>query len=104
LRGEFFADPATLLEFKRIQAMADALAPVVPPNTVAYGKGGSIDWAGFHCLCLPGQMVVAEVPITFCLTVNWTGPDDGVAGVFQAYKDAVAGVLEAAAEAVRDRG
>ena len=103
LRGDFFTDPATLVEFKRIQAMADALAHMVPPNTVAYGKGGNIDWAGFHCLCLAGQMVVAEVPITFCLTANWSGPDDGVAGVFQAYKDAVADVLKAAAEALRER-
>jgi len=103
LRGDFFSDPATLVEFKRIQGMADALAQVMPPNTVAYGKGGNIDWAGFHCLCLAGQMVVAEVPITFCLSANWSGPDDGVAGVFQAYKDAVADVLKAAAEAVRER-
>jgi hypothetical protein len=33
----------------RIQAMADALVHVVPPETVAYGKGGSIDWQGFYC-------------------------------------------------------
>src|SRR4051794_26526209 len=32
LRGDFFTDPGTLMEFKRIQAMADALAHVVPPN------------------------------------------------------------------------
>src|SRR4051812_8626334 len=89
LRGDFFQDPATLVEFKRIQAMADAISSVVPPDTVAYAKGGSLDWEGFHCFCLPGQMIVAEVPVTFCFTVNWTGPDEGVAGVFQAYKAAV---------------
>jgi beta-lactamase class A len=74
LRGAFFKKPGTLVEFKRIQAMADALPHVVPPDTVAYGKGGSIDWQGFHCFCLPGQMIVGKVPVTFCFTINWTGP------------------------------
>ena len=41
--------PDTLVEFKRIQAMATALSAVVPADTVAYGKGGSIDWMNFHC-------------------------------------------------------
>ena len=49
-------------------------------------------------------MIVAEVPVTFCFTVNWTGPDDGVAGVFQAYKAAVGDVLKEAAQAVREGG
>ena len=100
LRGSFFKQPETLLEFKRIQAMADSLAYVVPPDTLAYGKGGSIDWNNFHCFSLAGQMIVAKVPVTFCFTVNWTGPDDGVGKVFGAYKDAVAGVLEEAAKTV----
>ena len=46
----------------------------MPPETVAYGKGGSIDWDDFHCICIAGQMIVAGVPITFCVTINWTGP------------------------------
>jgi hypothetical protein len=46
---------------------------VAPPDTVAL-KGGSIDWQGFHCLSLAGQMMVKNAPITFCMTVNWTGP------------------------------
>lgn len=102
LRGDFFKDPATLVEFKRIQAMADAIPQVVPPNTVAYAKGGSIDWEGFHCFCLPGQMAVGSVPITFCFTVNWTGPNEGVAGVLQFFKAAVADVLKEAAQAVSE--
>jgi beta-lactamase class A len=74
LDGAFFQKPETLVEFKRIQAMGDALVKVVPPETVAYGKGGSIDWDDFHCICIAGQMIVAGVPITFCATINWTGP------------------------------
>ena len=80
--------------------MADAIAHVVPANTVAYAKGGSIDWEGFHCLCLPGQMVVGAVPVTFCFTINWTGPNDGVPVIFESYRSAVAGVLQEAARVV----
>jgi beta-lactamase class A len=93
LAGAFFQKPGTLVEFKRIQAMADALVHVVPPDTVAYGKGGSIDWQGFHCFCLPGQMIVGKVPVTFCFTINWTGPADGVGAIFQSYKTAIAHTL-----------
>ena len=101
LRGAFFKQPGTLVEFKRIQAMADAIAYVVPPNTAAYAKGGSIDWQGFHCFCLAGQMVVGgQVPVTFCFTINWSGPDDGVDKIFQSYKAAVADILKEAARLV----
>jgi beta-lactamase class A len=100
LRGEFFKAPATLVEFKRVQAMANAIPLVVPANIVAYAKGGSIDWEDFHCLCVPGQMVVGTVPVTFCFTINWTGPNDGVPAMLQSYKGAVADVLQEAARAV----
>jgi beta-lactamase class A len=100
LRGAFFKKPGTLLEFKRIQAMADAIVHVVPPDTIAYAKGGSIEWAGFHCFSLPGQMIVGKVPVTFCFTINWTGPDDGVGAIFKSYVSAVADVLQEAARAV----
>jgi beta-lactamase class A len=100
LKGEFFRKPETLLEFKRIQAMADSLWHVVPADTLAYGKGGSIDWQDFHCFALSGQMMVRGVPVTFCFTINWTGPADGVASVFEAYKNSVAEALNAAAKAI----
>jgi beta-lactamase class A len=99
LRGALFKKPGTLVEFKRIQAMADALAHVVPTDTVAYGKGGSIDWQGFHCFCLPGQMIVGKGAITFCFTINWMGPADGVGAIFQSYKIAVADTMQEAARA-----
>jgi beta-lactamase class A len=100
LAGRFFRKPGTLVEFKRIQAMADALIQVVPPDTMAYGKGGSIDWQDFHCFCLPGQMIVGKVPVTFCFTINWTGPADGVGATFQSYKTAIADTLREAARLV----
>lgn len=92
LKGEFFQKPETLVEFKRIQAMADSIAIVVPPDTPAYAKGGSIDWGGFHCMATAGQMIVRGTPVTFCLTLNWRD-SDSAARVVEAYKTAAIDVL-----------
>jgi beta-lactamase class A len=94
LRGEFFRKPETLVEFKRIQSMADAIAVVAPPDTPAYLKGGSIDWNGFHCMAAAGQMTVRGTPVTFCLNLNWRDSDSADAAlVIEAYKTAVTDVL-----------
>jgi beta-lactamase class A len=93
LAGEFFAKKETLVEFKRIQAMADAIALVVPQDTPAYLKGGSIDWNGFHCLAVAGQMIVAATPATFCLTLNWTDDDGAKEAVEARFKQTVAEIL-----------
>lgn len=100
LDGDFFKRRSTLTEFKRVSAMADALPMTVPPDTPAYGKGGSIEWDGFNCICLPGQMRLnGATPVTFCFTLNWKGPAEGVPemqGAFvAAVKDALAGVAKA---------
>jgi beta-lactamase class A len=101
LAGKFFKLPATLVEFKRIQAMADALIHVVPADTLAYGKGGSIDWNDFHCFSLPGQMIVRGTPVTFCFTINWTGGSEAdVKKVFGSYVSTIADVLAESAKAL----
>jgi beta-lactamase class A len=100
LAGAFFEKKETLAEFKRIQAMADALAMVVPQDTPAYGKGGSIDWNGFHCLAVAGQMIVATTPVTFCLMLNWTDSDGDKAAVEARYKQTVAEILRRARKQV----
>ena len=93
LTGEFFRQKQTLTEFKRIHAMADAIAVVVPPDTPAYLKGGSISWDGFYCMATAGQMIVGATPITFCLILNWHERDGSEATVVSAYKQAVTDVL-----------
>jgi beta-lactamase class A len=93
LAGEFFRKKETLTEFKRIQAMADAIPLVVPADTAAYAKGGSIGWDGFHCLAVAGQMIVGTTPATFCLTLNWTDRDGSEAKQTDAYRQAVADAL-----------
>ena len=93
LSGGFFQKPETLTEFKRVQAMADAIALVVPADTVAYMKGGSIDWNGFHCLAVAGQMIARDTPVTYALTYNWTDSDGDQKKLTEDYKDAVADIL-----------
>jgi beta-lactamase class A len=74
--------------------MADSIAIVVPPDTAAYAKGGSIDWNGFHCMATAGQMIVRGTPITFSLTLNWRDSDSAdAARVVEAYKGAAIDVL-----------
>jgi beta-lactamase class A len=98
LAGGFFSQAATLTEFRRIQAMADAIARIVPPGIAAYAKGGSVDWQDFHALCAPGQMIIGSGSVTFCFTLNWTGPDSSAPEVSAAYAKSAAGMLAAAAQ------
>lgn len=100
LSGKFFKRPETLLEFKRIQAMAEAMPKVVPGDTAAYGKGGSIEWNNFNCLSVAGQMIVRGVPVTFCFTINWAGGHDTFGPTAVAFQDAVAAVLSESAKSV----
>ena len=100
LASGYFKTPGMLAEFRRIHTMATALPQVVPTGIVAYGKGGSIDWQDFHCLSLPGQMLVGKTHVTFCFTINWTGPDNSVPDTMKRYVAAVASVLEASAKDV----
>ncbi|HUG56766.1 MAG TPA: serine hydrolase [Candidimonas sp.] len=97
LAGKHFQKPETLAQFKRISAMADAMPVMVPEDTVAYGKGGSIDWNGFHCFCVAGQMVLPSQNVSFCFIVNWEGDDTTVPTVFASFKDQVRQILHLAA-------
>ena len=100
LAGAYFAKPETLVEFKRILAMGDAISQVAPPDVAAYAKGGSIDWNGFHCFAFAGQVVFGQARANLCFAVNWQGDDASVKPTFLAYKNAVADVLVAVQKAV----
>jgi beta-lactamase class A len=100
LDGDFIRTDAMRTEFRRISSMANALWQVVPRDTPAYGKGGSIEWNDFNCYCLPGQMRLGGViPVTFSFCVNWPGSPDTipvVAGKFAAtIRDALAETAKA---------
>jgi beta-lactamase class A len=77
LQGEFFKNKETLNEFRRILAMGDAiwLLPM-PLGVSSFCKGGSIDVAGFHAVCVPGGMLFDGRWVYFCFTFNWYAKAD----------------------------
>ena len=97
LAGAFFAEPETLTEFKRIQAMSVQITLAVPPDTPAYAKGGELPWPGLSTKSLAGQMVVSsggvQTPVTFCFIVNWDEPVSEFPAVEAAFFAAIKGVL-----------
>jgi beta-lactamase class A len=100
LTGAYFAKPETLVEFKRILSMGDAISRVAPPDVAAFAKGGSIDWNGFHCFAFAGQVVFGQARATLAFTINWQGDDASVRPMFVAYKSAVSDVIAAVQKAV----
>lgn len=100
LGGEFIRSAEMQTEFRRISSMADGLWRVVPVNTAAYGKGGSIEWNNFNCFCLPGQMLIgATTPATFFFCVNWTGKPATIPAVRDRFAAVIKDVLAETAKA-----
>ncbi|WP_454917568.1 serine hydrolase [Xanthobacter sediminis] len=94
LGGAFLRTPEMRTEFRRISSMADALWKVVPENTPAYGKGGSIEWNNFNCYSLPGQMLLGgKMPVTFCFCVNWTGKPSTIPAVAERFAGTIRDAL-----------
>jgi beta-lactamase class A len=100
LAGRFFAERATLAEFKRIHLTNRFF----PEDTVGYAKGGSTDSvansatvADFHTLSYAGQIVVEATPVTFCFVVNWSSvdPNSTTDTLTPAFADVIKGCLVA---------
>lgn len=102
LRGDVFAKPETLVEFKRIQAMSEQIVKAVPAETPAYAKGGEVaDFEGFNAKSFAGQMVVSgTTPVTFCFVVNWQGPSSEFAEIEAAFFAAILELLTATKQAL----
>jgi beta-lactamase class A len=96
LQGAFFAKPETLTEFKRIQAMSVQIPLTIPPDTVAYAKGGEFPWLGLSTKSFAGQMIVGgatPTPVTFCFIVNWDGALADFPAVEAAFFAAIKSIL-----------
>ncbi len=99
LAGTFFAKPETLIEFKRIQAMSVQIAQAVPPDTVAYAKGGEFpaSVSTLNAKIFAGQIVVGSdnkaIPVTFCFIVNWDAPPEGFNETEAEFFAAIKGIL-----------
>jgi len=72
LQGQFFKNPETLKEFRRILSLGDAIFLLpLPLGPSAFCKGGSIDVSGFHCLCVPGGLYFNNRWVYFAFIINW---------------------------------
>jgi beta-lactamase class A len=102
LLGTVFAKPETLREFKRIQSGSVQIPRAIPPDTVAYAKGGEFTATlGFplNAKSFAGQIIVEtdekQLPVTFCFVVNWDGSGTNFATVEAAFFAAIRGILAA---------
>nr|MBA3450250.1 hypothetical protein [Chloroflexia bacterium] len=78
LPGEFFQYAESLAVFRAILGLADAIAFSMPLGVSAFGKGGSIDFAGSHVLTFAGGMYVPDRWVYFALLLNWTDAEAGL--------------------------
>jgi beta-lactamase class A len=101
LQGEFFKNPQTLSEFRQILSMGDAIWKMpMPLGVSAFVKGGSIDVAGFHALCVPGGMFFDGRWVYFCLTINWTAAAESDPATVQAFAAAASRALQLVKDAL----
>jgi beta-lactamase class A len=86
LQGSFFKHKETLTQFKQILSIGDAiwLLPL-PPGVSAFCKGGSIDVAGFHAVCVPGAIQFDDRWVYFCITINWNAKAETDPATVQAF-------------------
>ena len=94
LQGAFFADPATLTQFREILAMGGAIWLVpLPLGVSAFAKGGSIDVPGFHAVCVAGGMFFNNCWVYFCLIINWYAPAETDTDTVSAFLAAASSAL-----------
>jgi beta-lactamase class A len=104
LQGEFFHDKATLNEFRRILSLGDAIPRIVPLGASGSGKGGSLDMAGFHALCVAGGMTFDERWVFFSLAINWTAAAVSDLATVQAFAAACGRSLATVKDALACKG
>lgn len=94
LQGGFFRNKETLNEFRRILSLGDAIWLVpLPLGVSAFVKGGSIDVPGYHALCVPGGMLVADRWVYFCFIINWYASAETDPGTVTAFASATSRAL-----------
>jgi beta-lactamase class A len=108
LLGAVFAKPATLREFKRIQAGSVQIPLAVPLDTPAYAKGGELPTTlGFplNAKSFAGQMIVGQgekqTPVTFCFVVNWDQSAGDFPVIEMEFFAAIQGILAAIKQALQ---
>ncbi|TDH62790.1 hypothetical protein E2C06_10345 [Dankookia rubra] len=71
VQGEFFRNPETLTQYRNVLALGDVIRIAFPLGGSVFAKGGSIDVAGFHGLCVPAAVFINRRWFYFAATINW---------------------------------
>lgn len=103
LQGEFFNNPATLAEFRRILTMPDTISRVVPLGANGFLKAGSVDAGGSHGLSIAGGMYFPHRWVYFATIINWDKPGDADLETAAAFGEATRQALSLVAEALGSR-
>ena len=76
LQGQFFVNPQTLTQFRRILSLGDITSLVpIPIGINAFGKAGYFDSPGAHARCIAGGMYFPDRWVYFAMVLNWDTPD-----------------------------
>ena len=78
LKGEFFQEEKTLIEFKRILSLAEPISITAPEGVPMYMKGGSLDFDSYAVMAGAGGMVVNRDWVYFSFMVNNEGKSDSL--------------------------
>ncbi|WP_431270886.1 serine hydrolase [Dankookia sp. P2] len=71
VQGEFFGQPETLTQYRNVLALGDVIRLAFPLGGSVFAKGGSIDVAGFHALCVPAAVFLNRRWFYFAAIINW---------------------------------
>ncbi|MCC8986906.1 MAG: class A beta-lactamase-related serine hydrolase [Candidatus Contendobacter sp.] len=78
LQGGFFQHPETLMTFRSVLALADAIPLAMPLGVNAFLKGGSIDFGGEHAFSVAGGMFIPPRRwVYYSLMTNWLDAEGG---------------------------
>jgi beta-lactamase class A len=100
LQGDFFTQPETLQEFRRILSTADAISRAVPVGASAYAKGGSLDVPGYHAACIAGGMAFSGRWVYYATIINWNAPEQNDPNTFNAFVAATAKAFQTVYDAL----
>ncbi len=75
LNGDFFANPETLNEYRRILSLADGVFEAAPFGTRGFAKTGYSDYPGFHARSNAGAITFAGKWVYFASIINWDSPE-----------------------------
>ena len=90
LQGDFFRNPQTLEEFRRILSLGDITYLVPFPLGVnAFGKAGYFDSPGQHARCIAGGMYLSNRWVYFAVILNWDAAEVDDPTTVEAFFDAL---------------